>query len=317
MNLNFMAAPVHGCYYLSTDCFYVEINIEGSTGRIAEAKVHHIDSNNHSNQTSSSKNCPEIIECLTKGQFTKFVDHLEGLMAIYDLPNASAQDKTRGWNALSTLENDILRIDNQRCGFAESDIANKINHGGLGLVQPRAGGLPMKLTFFIPPKDQIDTASKTFRKLSPATINEHHIGLSATIGLEKIETPRPLPIHSLIMSDGKEVPLSQHNSVSLPARFVLELEQEMALEIGKLQDIINITGIDFMPSGNESLTPLFQLVSKQASNGVLDSSNNRGLFVVSFSCFCDEKNAFFSLTYVVVKCDVKCNHVILFFSDTS
>ena len=40
--LNFMAAPVHGCYYLSTDCFYVEINIEGSTGRVAEAKVHHI-----------------------------------------------------------------------------------------------------------------------------------------------------------------------------------------------------------------------------------------------------------------------------------
>ena len=83
--------------------------------------------------------------------------------------------------------------------------------------------------------------------------------------------------------------------MSLPARFVLELEQEMALEIGKLQDIINITGIDFMPSGNESLTPLFQLVSKQASNGVLDSSNNRGLFVVSFSCFCDEKMHFLVL----------------------
>ena len=107
--MNFMAAPVHGCYYLSTDCFYVEINIDGGSGRIVEAKVHHIDSNNQTN--SAPKNCPEIINCLTKGDFAKFVDHLEGLMSIYDMPNASAQDKTRGWNSLSVLESDLIRID--------------------------------------------------------------------------------------------------------------------------------------------------------------------------------------------------------------
>lgn len=109
--LNFMAAPVHGCYYLSTDCFYVEIYIEGTTGRVVEAKVHHIDSNHPNQQTNPPKNCPEIIDCLTKGDFAMFVDHLEGLMAIYDMPNASAQDKTRGWNALSILEHDLIKID--------------------------------------------------------------------------------------------------------------------------------------------------------------------------------------------------------------
>ena len=112
--LNFMAAPVHGCYYLSTECFYVEINIEGAStsGKIVEAKVHHIDSNNPNQQTTTPKNCPEIIACLTNGDFNKFIDHLEGLMAIYDIPNASAQDKSRGWQSLSILESDLIRIDN-------------------------------------------------------------------------------------------------------------------------------------------------------------------------------------------------------------
>ena len=159
-----MAAPVHGCYYLSTDCFYVEINIEGTSGRVAEAKVHHIDSSHSTQQTSASKNCPEIIQCLTKGDFNKFIDHLEGLMTIYDIPNASAQDKTRGWNALALCEADLLRLD-QNFG-QDLDICSRINHGNLGLVQPRAGGLPLKMTYFISPSDKLDVNSKSFRKLT-------------------------------------------------------------------------------------------------------------------------------------------------------
>ena len=86
--------------------------IEGASGRIVEAKVHHIDSNHPNQQASSPKNCPEIISCLTKGDFNKFIDHLEGLMSIYDMPNASAHDKTRGWHSLSVLEADLIRIEN-------------------------------------------------------------------------------------------------------------------------------------------------------------------------------------------------------------
>ena len=40
--LNFNADPVHGCFYLSTEMFYIEINID-SAGIVTEAKVHHID----------------------------------------------------------------------------------------------------------------------------------------------------------------------------------------------------------------------------------------------------------------------------------
>ena len=165
-------------------------------------------------QTSSPKNCPEMIDCLNKGQFSKFVDHLEGLMAIYDMPEASLQDKTQGWKALSSLENDILRIDNlqrQQPLFSE-DVSTKINHGALGFVQPRAGGLPMKITFFMSAKDQIDMSTKKFKILNSDMINEHNIGLSATLGLERNEKPKALPIHSLIMQDGKEVPIGKKHA---------------------------------------------------------------------------------------------------------
>ena len=175
--LHFNSAPVHRSYYLSTDCFYVEINIEGSTGRVAAAMINHeLHQQTPNQQTSSPKNCPEMIDCLNKGQFSKFVDHLEGLMAIYDMPEASLQDKTQGWKALSSLENDILRIDQLR-GFAD-DVSTKINHGALGFVQPRAGGLPMKITFFMSAKDKIDMSTKKFKIPNSDMINEHNIGLS-------------------------------------------------------------------------------------------------------------------------------------------
>jgi hypothetical protein len=50
--LNFMAAPVHGCFYLSTEMFYVEINID-SAGIVKDAKVHHIDTTQPHQQPNS------------------------------------------------------------------------------------------------------------------------------------------------------------------------------------------------------------------------------------------------------------------------
>ena len=274
--LNFMAAPVHGCYYLSTDCFYVEINIEGSSGRVAEAKVHHIDAGQPNQQTSASKNCPEIIQCLTHGEFQKFIDHLEGLMSIYDIPNATAQNKSQGWNALASCEADLARLD-----FGQDDIGSKINHGNLGFLQPRAGGLPLKMTYFVAPMEKLDMNTKSLRKLNAQMINDEDIGIYATVCIEKCETPRHLPTVPLISPDGTEVPINQNNSVMLPAGFVLHLGQCVALESSKYHEIVNITGISFVPDVSKTL-PLLQLITKSVSDDLLDSSNNRGMFVVRF-----------------------------------
>jgi len=278
--LNFMAAPVHGCYYLSTDCFYVEINIEGASGRIVEAKVHHIDSNHPNQQASSPKNCPEIISCLTKGDFNKFIDHLEGLMSIYDMPNASAHDKTRGWHSLSVLEADLIRIENlSRYHEKAEDLSRMINHSPLGFVQARAGGLPLKLTYFISPQDKIDMSTKSFRILNASTINENNLGVYATIGIERSEQPRALPLQPLISTEGKEIPMTNSNTVLLPASFVLHLNTDLPLEVSKYEEIKRITGIPFIDTKQVKTAPLLQLITKSTSDESLDSSNNRGLFV--------------------------------------
>ena len=67
IGLKFMGAPVHGCYYLSTEMFYVEINIDAA-GNVNEAKIHHIvapgadgSSASASSKHPTTQNCPEII----------------------------------------------------------------------------------------------------------------------------------------------------------------------------------------------------------------------------------------------------------------
>ena len=50
--LSFMEAPAHGCFFLSTEMFYVEINIDSASGLVKDAKIHHIDT--ASGQTSQS-----------------------------------------------------------------------------------------------------------------------------------------------------------------------------------------------------------------------------------------------------------------------
>ena len=103
--------------------------------------------------------------------------------------------------------------------------------------------------------------------------------MNATICIERSETPRPLPLHPLISQDGAEIPINQNNSALLPTGFVLHLGDFLALESSKYHEIVNITGISFVQESNPS--PLLQLITKSVSDDLLDSSNNRGMFVVS------------------------------------
>ena len=114
-------------------------------------------------------------------------------------------------------------------------------------------------------------------------INEENLGVSATVGIERSETPRHLPVHPLISPDGKEISLTTtHNAVPLPAGFVLRLSSDTPLEVSKYHEIVAITGIGFLDQIKTKAAPLLQLITRNFSNDVLDSSNNRGLFVVSF-----------------------------------
>ena len=80
-------------FYISTETFYVEICIDKSGG-VLETRIHH---QNAQGSTPNTIPAPEITECLSKGDFAMFVDHLKGLISVYDLADCGNIDKTRAW----------------------------------------------------------------------------------------------------------------------------------------------------------------------------------------------------------------------------
>ncbi len=75
IGLKFMAAPVHGCYYLSTEMFYVEINIDASgagSPTVNEAKIHHIDATQATQQANQGPNVS--VESILLWSFESDVD---------------------------------------------------------------------------------------------------------------------------------------------------------------------------------------------------------------------------------------------------
>jgi len=77
-------------------------------------------------------------------------------------------------------------------------------------------------------------------------------------------------------------PLNANNSATLPACFVLRLNNPMPLCLALVHRIQQVTE---MECGDLSTPhPLLSLVTQHASAGQLDCANNRGLFVVRFCC---------------------------------
>ena len=58
------------------------------------------------------QNCPGMVECLSSGNFNKFVQHLDGLISLYNLPVTDATQKFHAWTALTAMEQDLKTIFN-------------------------------------------------------------------------------------------------------------------------------------------------------------------------------------------------------------
>jgi len=282
LQLKFMAAnptPGQHSFYISTEMFYLEIGIDNN-GVVQGTNIHHqnMQVGHHGSLPPSTQPCPEITDCLTAGDFTTFVKHLEGLSAVYNLPECSGEYKSSAWQALWTLEHDLMLIASQQSWV--TDVNHLIHKTGIGLLHNRAGGLPMKLRFFLPPYELLDTASKTILPMSQETIVSKDLGLTATVALKPSRDTYLLPLTSVMSTGGKTVnqlPISSSNAVPLPAHFVLSLETPLPISASLIRHITSITDIEWLDTAEN--TPLLQLIAKQASNGSLDPSNNRGLFV--------------------------------------
>jgi len=277
MGLKFMVHstnPNTHNFYISTETFYLEICID-QNGTVLETRIHHQNPQGSMSSTPNTVSAPEISDCLSKGDFTMFIEHIEGLMAVYDLPECGNVDKSRAWQALSNLEHDLTLLASGQSWV--TDINQLIHKTGLGMVHNRAGGIPMKLRFFLPPYELLDMELKTILPMNQSTITEKNLGFCATITLRPSRDPFLLPLSSLISSTGQDLPITQTNAIPLPAHFTLALDKPLPLSSALIRHLVSVTNIDWLDSANDA--PLLTLITKQASEGSLDPSNNRGLFV--------------------------------------
>ena len=136
----------------------------------------------------------------------------------------------------------------------------------------RSGGIPLRLTYFLPPYELLCQDTGSLLAATPATLQKGKLGFSATLALRPSPEPALLPLSSLLQGQDWG-PITQANSVPLPAQPSLALERPLPMSWALIQRLSAVTGLEWLEEGANS--PLLTLVTKQASGGVLDPSNNR------------------------------------------
>ncbi|XP_023337527.1 mediator of RNA polymerase II transcription subunit 1 isoform X2 [Eurytemora carolleeae] len=262
--------------FIMSEPFYVDIVVDG-VGSVMGVNIHHQGKGLGNGNSGTIQSCPEVVECLNKQDFDAFVKHLEGLNKVYDL-NCALQDKSSGRQVLCNLEDDLMRLYKVQQSQPWVKHLNQLIHKtGLGLVEGRAGGLPMKLRIFLPPYQLLDVETRRMLPMTQSTIISKDLGVTLTVGIKSSTTEHILPLTQAISSSGQDVPLGNANCARLPAYLVLELSQPLPTTSAIIKKIESITSIPWIQPGSDS--SLFSLISLQESNGTLDSRNNRGMFV--------------------------------------
>ena len=82
--------------------------------------------------------CPELVQCLSAGDFVEFTVHLEGLLALYKL-NADRKLKMRAYPALRAMEDDLSRLAAIQATTI-ADPRSLVHRGPVGIVQLRRLG---------------------------------------------------------------------------------------------------------------------------------------------------------------------------------
>ncbi|EDV96621.1 GH16358 [Drosophila grimshawi] len=283
--------------FISTDMFYVEILLDAS-GNLNDVKVHH--ECKIEQQSNSSASSRELLNCLKAGDFADFTVQLEGLSSIYQL-NAEPKVKKKAFVALQAMETDISNLYQQQLQKQQqlrgnSDSYYIMNNSSLGLVMERRGGHPMKLTYFCPPLQLIEKKVKA-EKLATATasgtasrdfsieqVMKSPNGLSATLNLEGSSANKLqiLPIVSFTSESGLPLeqpsyaPLTQNNSMLMPATYVLRLNKPMPVCIESLRALA-LPGLGSLGVSGEGTTVMNLIV--QTASRQLIKSTQKGLYV--------------------------------------
>ncbi|XP_076042410.1 mediator complex subunit 1 [Oratosquilla oratoria] len=277
LGLKFTAGTSGFEVYISCDMFYVEVVLDPD-GKVKDVKVELAGDQN----TQEGQSSPELVDCLSKGDFNDFTTHLEGFAAIYQL-SADKKSKSKAYQSLQALETDLIKLY-ELAQATLTDPYKIVLKSPVGLLQGRKGGHPMRLVFFVSPYELLDVnAGKavTLTSDSVASFNLKHY-VMVTIDASTSHKLQSTTLMNLTKgTDGKPLPvfsgLTGGNSISLPACFTLKLKKPMPLSLALVRKINELTGIECADLTNQQ--PLLSLIIHDASDGELDCNNNRGLFV--------------------------------------
>ncbi|KAK2726690.1 mediator of RNA polymerase II transcription subunit 1-like [Artemia franciscana] len=268
LGLNLTKGPSGMEWFISSDMFYLEVILD-ATGVVKDVKIQH-------EGYKEQQSCPEMVECLSRGNFSSLNKHLEGLAHIYKL-STDSQEKSNIFMAINALESDLYSIF---AASAPQNDATSIFYSPVGLVQKRRGGLWCQLYFLLSPYDLFDETAKGSIPMSVENIFQKELGYYVKVTIEKSETPQKLQISPILTKMNESqlpafAPLGMSNSVSLPCCFSLHFDKPLPLCVNLLKQITEITGIDIdLPSPPSSL---FGLVASQNDESGIDV--NSPLFV--------------------------------------
>ncbi|KAH8369874.1 hypothetical protein KR093_001338, partial [Drosophila rubida] len=276
--------------FISTDMFYVEILLD-TEGKLSDVKVHHECKSEQPSTSPSSSSSTDLLNCLKEGDFTDFTVQLEGLSSIYQL-NAEPKVKKKAFVALEAMETDIYNLYQQQLQLHQqeqppSDSYQIMKKSSVGLVMQRRGGHPMKLTYFCPPLHLLEAQVKG--DLADATASRDYnieqvmkspVSLNATLNLEGSSANKLqiLPVVSFSNESGLPLelpayaPLTQNNSMLIPATYVLRLGKPMPVCIESLRAL----GLPGVPT--EGSLSVMNLIVQTASKQIIRNIQ-KGLYV--------------------------------------
>ncbi|KAJ2949101.1 hypothetical protein O0L34_g6041 [Tuta absoluta] len=294
LGLKFVVGTSGVNLFISSDMFYLEILVE-SSGSVKDVKIHH-------EGKIDQQSCEELVQCITRGDFSDFTAQLEGLTAIYQL-NAEKKVKCKAFNALQSLEEDLSTL-RQLQSFIKDPWA-QVHKSPIGFLQKRKGGHAMRLTYFVSPYELLDKdkglqplTSELLTLGKPPSSNSVSclvappntpVGHSALVLLEG-STAKKLQLSPIISSGQRPgkggpiyAPLVPQNSAMLPACFTLKLTQPLPL-CAALAKLIQATTEVEVTGDWANAKPIIGIVAQQAYNKLtpgktIELNLSKGLYV--------------------------------------
>ncbi|XP_053122258.1 mediator of RNA polymerase II transcription subunit 1-like isoform X3 [Hemicordylus capensis] len=263
--LNSYVGPNGTACYITSEMFYIEINLE-TDGNVKDVKVAH--------PGKSPLTCADLLQLLRARNYDAFGKILEKLLNLYQIPGSS-ETKMNIYIALSTLEKDLFSLSalNRLPGM---DRVAEILYGKVGYLRPRTGGIPMSLEFWLSPYQILE------EQLNPGQMCGMKVFLTMGVSDAKHTFPlAPLLVNPVTGDDGSRnfLPLTEVVCVDLSACFFLKFWRPFPMFLSSIHELQKLTGI---PMDKLKPAPLHELIVQHAlSEKCKDDLTMNSSFIVS------------------------------------